>query len=54
MSTVPFHPTGEFGKYLTLINIVSSFNHLQPLNPEPGTDQFRYKLIGFGNLIIIV
>ena len=25
---------GEFGKHLTLINIVLSFNHLQPLNPE--------------------
>jgi hypothetical protein len=31
----PFHPMGEFERYLALINIVLGFNHLQPLNPEP-------------------
>jgi hypothetical protein len=35
---VHLHPMREFRKYLTWINIVLIFNHLQPLNPEPRTD----------------
>ena len=30
----PFRPMSEFGKYLSLLDIVLSFNQLQPLNPE--------------------